>query len=304
MDKKIILAPMAGITDLPFRLLCKRFGAALVYTEMISAKGLIYNNKNTGEMLQMHEEEKPCAVQLFGSEPEVIAEAAYKIQGMGMKLIDINMGCPAPKIVKNGEGSALMRNPELVYKIVHKVSSRIDIPVTVKIRKGFDLNNCNAVEVALAAEQGGAAAVCVHGRTRTEYYSGEADWDIIKEVKKSLRIPVIGNGDVKSLEDAEKMMELTGCDSVMIGRAACGSPWVFSGKTPSLEEKMSIALEHAKLLADYKGEYIGIREMRKHLSWYLKGINGAAKLKVRINTAETLEDIKKIIYEEILGEID
>lgn len=305
LKNNIILAPMAGVSDLPFRLLCKEQGAGMTSMEMISAKAILYNNKNTESLLEIHPDEDCVSLQLFGSEPKIMAEIAKRIEDRPFSVMDINMGCPVPKIVNNHEGSALMKNPELVFEIVRAISEAISKPVTVKIRKGFDDEHVNAVEVAKAAEAGGASAVAVHGRTREQYYAGKADWTIIKAVKEALSIPVIGNGDVCSGPDAERMFKETGCDAVMIGRAAQGNPFLFKevvsyleGKeytAPSNKEMKETILRHADLQLQYKGEYIGIREMRKHLSWYLKGFEGAGKLRKNINEMETFGELKKII---------
>ena len=310
LDNNIFLAPMAGITDLPFRILCGEMGAGLVCTEMVSAKGLYYNNSNTEKLLEAGTGGAPLAVQLFGSEPEIMAESAERLcsdAALKFGIIDINMGCPAAKIVKNGEGSALMRNPALAGRIIKAVSSAADRPVTVKIRKGFNSGNANAAEIAKIAEDNGAAAVTVHGRTRKQFYSGTADWDIIGKVRQAVKIPVIGNGDVNSPESAERMLRETGCDAVMVGRAAQGNPWIFkrilyrlkTGETlpePELDEKKAMTLRHAGMLADFKGERVAVPEMRKHLCWYLKGIKNAAETKVKVNAAKSLDEIKEIIY--------
>ena len=305
-----ILAPMAGVTDLPFRLLCKEQGAGLLCMEMISAKAIQYNNRNTKVLLEIHPEEEPVSLQLFGSDPEVISEIAKRIEDLPFAILDINMGCPVPKIVRNGEGSALMNQPKLVHEIVSKTVKAIQKPVTVKIRKGFNDDSINAVEIAKIIEDAGAAAVAVHGRTREQYYSGKADWDIIRQVKEAVSIPVIGNGDVVSGESALAMMRETGCDGVMIGRGAQGNPWIFSElveyeKTgvmparPSNEELKEMMLRHARLQIQYKGEYLGIREMRKHVSWYTSGLPNSAKLRGEINAVESYEELSKLLDEKI-----
>lgn len=310
LDNPYILAPMAGVTDLPFRLLCKEQGAGLLCMEMISAKALIYGNRNTKQLLEIHPEEYPVSLQLFGSDPEIMSEAAKRIEDRPFQILDINMGCPVPKVVKNGEGSALMNDPGLVRRIVEKVSQAIQKPVTVKIRKGFDDQHVNAVEIARIAEDAGASAVAVHGRTREQYYSGKADWDIIRQVKEAVSIPVIGNGDVVSGASALAMMEETGCDGVMIGRGAQGNPWIFSdlleyertGKLrlrPGADEIREMMLRHARLQIRYKGEYLGIREMRKHVSWYTKGLPGSARLREAINQVESYEELEQLLFEKI-----
>ena len=306
LDNPYVLAPMAGVTDLPFRLLCREQGVGLLCMEMVSAKAIQYNNKNTKALLEIHPEEPPVSLQLFGSEPDVISEIAKQIEELPFSILDINMGCPVPKIVKNGEGSALMKNPKLVYEIVSKTVKAIEKPVTVKIRKGFDDSCINAVEIAKIIEDAGAAAVAVHGRTREQFYSGKADWGIIRQVKEAVSIPVIGNGDVVSGESAIAMMKQTGCDGVMIGRGAQGNPWIFSelieyertGKMPerpSLEEIKNMMLRHAQLQLQYKGEYLGIREMRKHVAWYTTGLANSAKLRAEINAVETYEQLESLL---------
>ena len=306
LENRYILGPMAGVTDLPFRLLCREQGAGLLCMEMVSAKAILYNNRNTKALLEIHPDEKPVSLQLFGSDPEIMSEMAKRIEERPFDILDINMGCPVPKVVKNGEGSALMKNPKLVYEIVSSMVKAIEKPVTVKIRKGFDDDHVNAVEIAKIIEEAGGAAVAVHGRTREQYYSGKADWDIIRQVKEAVSIPVIGNGDVMSPEKADELVRYTGCDGVMIARGAQGNPWIFSqmcaweetGEVPPRPDKDKVRemmLKHARLQLQYKGDYVGIREMRKHVAWYTKGIPNAARLRERINQVESYEELENLL---------
>ena len=307
LDNPFFAAPLAGVTDAPYRRLCRRFGAALVYSEMVGAKGLYYNDKKTEQLLYVYEDEKPTAYQIFGSDPEIMAYAARELEERENVILDVNMGCPVPKIVKNGEGSALMKNPELVYRIISAMTKATDKPVTAKIRAGFDSSSINAVEVAKAIEAGGAAAVAVHGRTREQYYSGRADWSVIADVKKAVNIPVIGNGDVTDGKSALAMMEETGCDFVMVGRAALGNPWIFSQlkaawkgveyDPPTLEEKKKVMLEQLDMMIELKGEYGAVREMRKFVGWYLKGAPGSAVFRGSVNQITDAAELKRAIEE-------
>ena len=304
----VFLAPMAGVTDLVFRVICKEMDCGMVYSEMVSAKGVQHNNKNTKELLKVDERERPVAMQMFGSDPEIMAEMARKLNAYeDIDILDINMGCPAPKIVKNGEGSALTLNPKLVGEIISAVSKASEKPVTVKFRKGFDDQHLNALEIGKIAEESGAKAVTIHGRTREQYYAGKADWDIIKALKEEIKtIPVIGNGDIFTPEDAKNMLEYTGCDAVMIGRGSQGNPFIFKRTVeylensillpePTWEDRLDIAEKHMDMLADYKGEVIGIREMRKHLGWYIKGLPHSAEMRVKINATSGRENMRDVL---------
>ena len=306
LENRYILGPMAGVTDLPFRLLCKEQGAGLLCMEMVSAKAIYYNNRNTESLLEIHPDETPVSLQLFGSDPKIMSEMAKRIEERPFAILDVNMGCPVPKVVRNGEGSALMKEPKLVYEIVSALVKAIHKPETVKIRKGFDDDHVNAVEIAKIIEEAGAAAVAVHGRTREQYYSGKADWDIIRQVKEAVSIPVIGNGDVTSPQKADELVRQTGCDGIMIARGAEGNPWIFSemihweetGELPPRPDKDEIRemmLKHARLQLKYKGEFCGIREMRKHVAWYTKGLKGAARLREKVNAVESLEELENLL---------
>lgn len=306
LENNMILAPMAGVTDLPFRLLCSEQGVGLSCMEMVSAKAILYQNRNTESLLEIHPKEGPVSLQLFGSDPKIISEMAKKIEERPFDILDLNMGCPVPKVVNNGEGSALMKQPRLAGEIVRAVVQAIDKPVTVKIRKGFNDTCVNAVEIARIAEDAGAAAVAVHGRTREQYYAGEADWEIIARVKDNLSIPVIGNGDVTDGISAAKMLQQTGCDGVMVGRAARGNPWIFGRIAAYLRDGVVLPrpekdviketiMRHAGLQLACKGEYTGIREMRKHVSWYTQGMPGSARLRQSINMVESFEELERLV---------
>ncbi|WP_352418011.1 tRNA dihydrouridine synthase DusB [Proteiniborus sp.] len=317
IKNRVFLAPMAGVTDMVFRVICKQMGAGLVYSEMVSAKGLYYGDKKTAELMAIDERERPVALQIFGSDVEVMKKVVYEYLNKkdNIDIIDINMGCPTPKIVKNGDGSALMKEPDTIGKIVKGVTSVASKPVTVKIRAGWDEDSINAVEVAKIIEDNGASAIAVHGRTREQFYSGTADWNIIKKVKENTSIPIIGNGDIFSPEDSIRMIEQTGCDAVLIGRGSRGNPWLFKRAValleneihlspPSPTERIDMCLEHLKLLCDLKGDRIGVREMRKHIAWYIKGIRDSAEVRNKINTVADREQMEKelLTYRELVTE--
>ena len=310
-ENNVFLAPMAGVTDLPFRKICRRYGAGLVYSEMVSAKGLYYNDKKTADLMRIDDEERPCAIQIFGSDADIMAEVIPKVMAVKPDIIDINMGCPTPKIVNNGDGSALLKTPEKIGEIVHKVSSASPVPVTVKIRKGFDDDHINAVEMAHIAEESGAAAIAVHGRTREQFYSGKADWDIIRQVKEAVSIPVIGNGDILTADDVIRMQDETNCDGFMIARGAEGNPWIFKQilhyfetgeklEKPSFAEVTDMILRHAQMQIGFKGEYTGIREMRKHEAWYTAGYKNSSRLRAKICEVENYEQLQAL-FEEVLA---
>lgn len=308
LENNLILAPMAGVSDLPFRLLCREQGAGLVCMEMVSAKAILYKNRNTEELLTIDPKEHPVSLQLFGSDPDIISEIAKQIEERPFDILDLNMGCPVPKVVNNGDGSALMKNPRLAGEIIEKTARAIKKPLTVKIRKGFDDAHVNAVELAHIAQESGVAAVAVHGRTREQYYAGHADWDIIRQVKEAVSIPVIGNGDIRTPEDVAAMAEQTGCDGYMIARGAEGNPWIFrqilhyfeTGEhlsRPDFSEVTEMLLRHAKMQIDCKGDYTGIREIRKHAAWYTAGYRNSSKLRGRINEVENYEQLEALFRE-------
>lgn len=310
LANNLILAPMAGVTDLPFRLLCKEQGCGLMYTEMVSAKAILYKNKNTKPLMEVTEAERPVALQLFGADPEIVSDMAARIEDGPYAFLDLNMGCPVPKVVNNGEGSALMKDPKLVERLLTAMVKKVKKPVTVKFRKGFDDTCVNAVEIAKIAEACGVAAVAVHGRTRQQFYSGKADWDIIRQVKEAVKIPVIGNGDVFTPQDAKRLVEETGCDGIMVARGAKGNPWIFREITeyldtgricerPSKEELKAMILRHGQMMLNFKGEMAGMREMRKHVAWYTAGYPNSAALRNDINTVSTLEELEALIGERL-----
>lgn len=308
LSAPVALAPMAGITDMPFRIICKELGCGLVVSEMVSAKGLLYKNVKTFDMLRIAQEERPAAIQLFGSNPMELARAAKIVEADGADIIDFNMGCPVPKIVNNGEGSALMKNPQLAYEILARMADSVKIPVTVKIRAGWDEKNINAPEIALLAEKAGVAAIAVHGRTREQYYNGKADWNVIKKVKETVKIPVFGNGDILTAADGLRMLKETGCDGLMIGRGADGNPWIFTeiinalnGSCGKYEVPLGVRLHmierHLQMLKDFKGEVIAVKEMRRHAGAYLKGMPMAAEYRRRINELNTCEEFGALLRE-------
>ena len=306
LENNVILAPMAGVTDMPYRILCREQGAGLVCMEMVSAKAILYKNKNTQELLKVDERERPVSLQLFGSDPDIVADIAASLEDGPYDIFDINMGCPVPKVVNNGEGSALLKNPELIREIVTQVSHAVKKPVTAKIRIGFEGYPVDPVEIAKIIEDSGAAAVAVHGRTRQQYYAGEADWDTIRRIKEAVSIPVIGNGDVDSPKKAEALVRETGCDGIMIGRAVRGNPWIFremnhyftTGELlprPSWEEIREMILRHARMQIELKGEFTGIREMRKHIAWYTSGMRHSAGLRRDSNLVSSYEELEKLL---------
>ena len=313
-ENPVVAAPMAGVSDRPSRLIAREYGCGLIYTEMISAKALTYRNQKTYLLMNMKGEQQPVSMQIFGSEPDVMAEGARIMQAYGAQIIDINMGCPVPKVVNNGEGSALMRNPELAAEIVSAMVKAVDVPVTVKFRKGWDDASVNAVEFARRMEAAGASAIAVHGRTRMQYYSGKADWNINGQVKEAVTVPVIGNGDIFAPEDGKAMLEQTNCDGIMLGRGALGRPWLYRQMIeylrtggyegePTLEQRRQVITHHAQLICEEKGERVAMKEMRKHIAWYYKGLPGAARMRDAINTVATMEDLEHLLEISLDGRI-
>lgn len=312
LQHPVVMAPMAGVTDLPYRLIAREMGAALVYSELVSAKGICYGSNRTLELLETDEAERPVGLQIFGGEADVMVQAALHVERYGPDLLDINMGCPVPKITRNDEGCALMLDPKRAGRLVQRVVEAVSLPVTVKIRKGWDDNNVTAPQVARELEKAGVAAIAIHGRTREDFYSGRADWDIIREVKKAVDIPVIGNGDVASPQDAVRMLEQTGCDAVMIGRACLGDPWIFRRVThyldtgellplPTPREKIEMAIRHLRMAVDFKGEVRAVREMRKEIAWYLKGVTGANRIKRQLQQLDRADDVTTMLQEFLAG---
>ena len=310
LENNIILAPMAGVSDLPFRLLCREQGAGMVCTEMVSAKAISFHNKNTVALLKTSPAEHPVSLQLFGADPDIISEMAAYIEERDFDVLDLNMGCPVPKVVNNGEGSALMKNPQLAYEILARMTDAVSVPVTVKFRAGWDSEHINAEEIAVLAEKAGVAAVAVHGRTREQFYNGRADWQVIARVKAAVKIPVIGNGDILTVADGQRMLAETGCDGLMLGRGADGNPWLFSRlqaalsglpvpQEPPLKEKLALALRHLEMLIEYKNESVAVKEMRRHIGAYLKGMPKAAEYRGRFHQTETYADFKKLLAEYI-----
>jgi len=308
IDNMSVLAPMAGVTDMAFRLLAKEMGCGLVVSEMVSAKGLLYDNCRTKDLIRIDPRERPTAIQLFGSVPAELAEASRRVAEDGADIIDFNMGCPTHKIVRNGEGAALLRSPDLAAAVLKAMVAAVDIPVTVKIRAGWDADSINAVEIAKMAEQVGVGAIAVHGRTREQFYGGDADWNIIQQVKQAVRIPVIGNGDVCTVQDAERILRKTACDGVMVGRAACGNIWIFRQiavylkegrliEPPSFPERAATLLRHLDMLTELKGVHIAIREMRRHAVCYVKGFPKSAELRTHFNQAMERGDFEQILEE-------
>ncbi len=308
LENNVFLAPMAGVTDLPFRMLCREMGAGLVFSEMVSSKGMYYKDKTTKDLLRVNPDERPIAVQIFGSDPDIMAYivSEYLNKRDDIDIIDINMGCPAPKIVKNGDGSALMKKEKLARNVIKSVVKASNKPVTLKIRMGWDHNSINGIEIAKMAEDEGISALTVHGRTRDMFYSGQADWNFIKEVKKSISIPVIGNGDIFEPQDAINMLNYTNCDAIAIARGSQGNPWIFKrvlslmegkeDKPPSVDEKIKTCIRHLELLCSVKGERVGVMEMRKHAAWYLKGLKDSNEVKNKINNIDNKKDMKTVLY--------